>query len=96
MLSFALPKFLSVGAKIIQPDTDSHRRTQKEGLLGEESPPSDWSMGISVGHFLGCCLMWEGPGYRGWYHPCGSGPGLCRKTAEAKAKVAAHVFNPSS
>jgi hypothetical protein len=36
--------------------------------LIKELPPSDWPAGMSVGHFLCYCLIWEGSAHCGWFH----------------------------
>lgn len=39
------------------------RVTLKRGNLTEELPPSDYSVSVSVGHFLSSRLMWKGPAF---------------------------------
>lgn len=54
---------------------------------GQLSPPSDWLVALSVGNFLDCGLMWEGPAYCGWCDPWACGPGLCKKAGWEWARV---------
>lgn len=45
------------------------RVTQEVGLSIEKLHPSDCPVGMSVGHFLNCWLVQEGPAHCGQCHP---------------------------
>jgi hypothetical protein len=53
------------------------RVISEEGISNKITHPSD--IGKYLGHFLDCCLIWEGSAHYGWHGPWAGGPGKYKK-----------------
>ena len=58
--------------------------------------PSDWHVGMSLGHFLGCWLMKVGPALNGWYQPWADYPEVYKKVAEQASSHYSSVASASA